>query len=75
MTRKIRQVTHGAYFVESYSVQTIVPFYGGITTQAVIEELGNQSDPKLELDLFDDQEPVNEIPQLPFKPPAQKPEC
>lgn len=74
MTKKIQLISHGAYFVESYSEQTIVPFYGGITTQAVItEEIGNQVDPKIEIDLLDDQKPVNKISQLPFEPLAKKP--
>ena len=39
---KIREVAEGAYFVPSYSEQTIIPFQQIITTQTVIIQKGEE---------------------------------
>ena len=36
---RIKKVSEGAYFVPSYSVQTIVPFLPGITNQTITSEI------------------------------------
>lgn len=37
-TRQVRKVAEGAYFLASYSEQTIIGFQPGITNQTIVSE-------------------------------------